>query len=538
MKLTYVKVVAAGALALFCSCGQAQVVINEVWANPAGGGSNDDVNEYIELYGTPGMSLTGYALATVFGGGDPDSDNIPGPVPQDDTGTFWDEGDELPEIDEAWSLDGMTIGSNGFLVIYNNANNSGTNPILLSLPAATTRARFTARHIPTSDVAGRIKNDGSGTYVLVRKRPFHSLSGQTSLYDGQSGYVTSSRYAWRKDVNQDVDFDGKLDYNGIGTVGGSPFPPETPIDSEEDQLYSPLPTPAPSSLEPYQMVDDVAVSNGGGKEYVRSSEQEIANTPNFNPDALSRVAYYGTNPNRGDRLNSQSQVVPTRSADEEFIYGEIPVNATRLYDAVKSGGPTFPGQPAGSRFTDISRTGFVMTPGNFNDGVTTGPQGTTVTQFRWVRGDFNFDGVVTCADRELMVARQGATLDDTTVYIDDRETPSTADDITITGWWKWQGREFNSVLAMVNFVSDGAAISAGDLAQFDAEFPGLCVPPCPADFNGDTFVDDGDFVVFAACYEAFIAEGACAAADFNADGFVDDADFVSFAAAYEAFVCP
>lgn len=61
---------------------------------------------------------------------------------------------------------------------------------------------------------------------------------------------------------------------------------------------------------------------------------------------------------------------------------------------------------------------------------------------------------------------------------------------------------------------------------------------CPCDFNGDTFVDDTDFVTFAAAYQAFTIPPADPAADLNSDGFVDDTDFVVFAAAYEAFTCP
>lgn len=60
---------------------------------------------------------------------------------------------------------------------------------------------------------------------------------------------------------------------------------------------------------------------------------------------------------------------------------------------------------------------------------------------------------------------------------------------------------------------------------------------CPADFSGDGFVDDTDFVTFAAAYQDFSVPPADARADFSGDGFVDDTDFVTFAAAYEAFNC-
>ncbi len=537
-----------GVLSLVACAGtaSAQVVINEVWANPAGGGgSGDDRFEYIELYGTPGMKLDGYMIASVYGGAD-DGNNIPGPLP-----TGWDQGDELPEIDEAWTLDGMTIGSNGFFVLYNNNGNNSNIPALL--PDATNRATFIQKHIPTSDTAGRIKNDGSATFVLLRKRPFHTLvsdgaGGFTSSYDGSAGYFSGTRYGWRKDVNPDVNFDGGIDLNGIATQNGFPYPPETPVDSE-DTSYAVIPTPPAMTLEPYQMVDDLSWSNGGGKEYARSQEQEISDTPTFNPDAVSRVAYYGTNPNSGDRLNALNQVVPTRSADEEFIYGDVLVNSTRLYDATTSGGPTYPGQPAGSRFEDISRAGFALTPGKFNDGVTTGAYGVTVTEFRWVKGDFNFDGVVDCTDRELLEARIGAGLDDTIAYVDDRGTPELIDDVVIPGWWKWQGRDFNAMLAMTDMNStDGAGgsnslfVTAADLAAFDALFPGLCSSPCPADLNGDTLVDDSDFVIFASAYNILVCDDpvmpAGCPADLNGDGLVEDGDFVVFAAAYNELLCP
>lgn len=61
---------------------------------------------------------------------------------------------------------------------------------------------------------------------------------------------------------------------------------------------------------------------------------------------------------------------------------------------------------------------------------------------------------------------------------------------------------------------------------------------CPADVNGDTFVDDADFVSFAAAYNEFLAPYRWAPNDFNGDGFVDDTDFVFFAAAYNEFLCP
>ncbi|MBX3388595.1 MAG: hypothetical protein KF691_03975 [Phycisphaeraceae bacterium] len=66
---------------------------------------------------------------------------------------------------------------------------------------------------------------------------------------------------------------------------------------------------------------------------------------------------------------------------------------------------------------------------------------------------------------------------------------------------------------------------------------------CVGDLNGDGFVDDDDFVIFANAYNTLIcptnpALYSCCPADFNGDGFVDDDDFVLFANAYNALLCP
>lgn len=65
---------------------------------------------------------------------------------------------------------------------------------------------------------------------------------------------------------------------------------------------------------------------------------------------------------------------------------------------------------------------------------------------------------------------------------------------------------------------------------------------CVGDLNGDTFVDDSDFVLFASAYNLLDCADptmpAGCPADFNSDGFVDDSDFVLFAAAYNELVCP
>ncbi|MGH7242739.1 MAG: IPT/TIG domain-containing protein [Phycisphaerales bacterium] len=65
---------------------------------------------------------------------------------------------------------------------------------------------------------------------------------------------------------------------------------------------------------------------------------------------------------------------------------------------------------------------------------------------------------------------------------------------------------------------------------------------CPSDLNGDSVVDDADFVLFASAYDLLdCSDGSMppgCPADMNRDGFVDDSDFTLFATAYDVLVCP
>jgi hypothetical protein len=58
--------------------------------------------------------------------------------------------------------------------------------------------------------------------------------------------------------------------------------------------------------------------------------------------------------------------------------------------------------------------------------------------------------------------------------------------------------------------------------------------PCPGDFNGDGFVDDSDFVLFADYYNALLDPRG----DLNGDGLTEDSDFALFADGYNALICP
>lgn len=500
---------AIAAITLLAGTSSAQVVINELIQDPPG---PELAWEFIELYGRPNMDLTGYAIACVKGGNDPEGDNIP---------------NAPAEFDEAFSLDGLSLGADGFLVLVNDPFGDAA---FFTHPTATL-SNFNARHIPSTDVAGNLANGDSSTYVLVRARPNHSIVGGASVY--------APGYTFRKEPNPDANFDGKLDF---GIEGGGAV-----------------------KVDPLQIVDDVAWSNNGGKEYVRSSDQEISETPGFDPDGLSRVNYFGTNPGLGHRIDGNLVVVSTRSADEEFIQGEIlrlpsgvgelPEYGRDTTDLALPKGPTnlsgplyaCPPSPANEaactvsgsgtfRFDDIvlvtnaglpNEVGFNLTPGTFNDDARFG-----VSQFRFVQADFNFDGVADSADLALIQSRVGATLDDRTDCLDEFGTPiidpGTGQPFQC---YTWEGRGFNGTEAMRWMdPSDGpggvnaSAVTVFDVMAAEAIIPGdrLC-----ADSNEDGVVTAADFSAWIVLFNTGNIKG-----DVNQDGAVTAADFSAWIGAF------
>lgn len=458
---------------------QAQVIINEVLQNPEG--SNDELWEYFELYGRPGMDLTGYAIGLMNGGIDSNNDGIIGP------------GDTVPEIDEAFSLDGLTLGANGFLVLYNDTGGTSNLVNLGLINAGANTSSFTAAHIPNVlDVPGKLSNDGSATYVLLRKRPDHSI-------DINNMSVYGPNYAFHKDIRHDVDGDGKTDFGTeINTIGTADVA---------------------RTVEPYQIVDEFSWSNAGGLEYTSSKEFEISDTPAFNPDMASRLAYYCSNPRRGHRtvgnLGAPFSIEITSIADESFIYGEMITSLFGNADFFKyktaidvmtglttTKAPTDLSANAwdgtcdpepddapnagcasitdgGYMFTDIDVTGFILTPGTFNDH----PTNANIRQFRFVTGDFNFDGVVNHIDERMILDRIGWTLDDQDV----------------DGTWLRQDADFQKTLMMLEMdMADTTTVNSDDL---DA-FYGVC-SVCGVATNADVRITEfmytgsgGEFIEF------------------------------------------
>ena len=490
------------AIAGACACAagtQAQVVINEVYENPPGDAQgNDDVLEYIELYGQPGMDLTGYAVALFKGGSDGEF-MPPNDIP-----------DVYTEIDEAFTLDGLTLGADGFLVIYNGT--AAQSLIPLFTPAQATAVSFFDAHIQNpNDINGNLQNDYSSTYLLIRKRPHHEV------IDGKSVY--GSGYAMWKDTNQDVDFDGKIDF-GI----------EIPLDRDIGIPFA----PPPEMVDPLQIIDEIAWSNAGGKEYVRSSEQEISSTEGFNPDAVSRLAYYGANPNLGLRINSNGQTVATRTADESWIYGEVKgASIDFTYDEMAYGAPT---DQSGDGFMDISIGSgdetYMLTPGDFNDHAPTG-----ITQFRFLTGDLDFDGDVDADDLGLFDAQLlDADFDATEDYIDPDSGMPIAD--PNNPGMNFQSYVFQGRLANAYLMARGLDPNDGSDSPSDADRMVLESMVGPVMCNDADFAEpfgELNFFDVSSFLGAFNSQAD--AADLNNDGQFNFFDVSAFLGAYTAG-CP
>jgi hypothetical protein len=97
-------------------------------------------------------------------------------------------------------------------------------------------------------------------------------------------------------------------------------------------------------------------------------------------------------------------------------------------------------------------------------------------------------------------------------------------------WEPGENGEFE--IAGLELVSQNPGLCAFTFAYIPYEGFGVG-NPCPADFNGDGFVDFFDFDDFVLCFEGTSCPTGTTA-DFNLDGFIDFFDFDDFVVAFEA----
>ena len=289
--------------------------INEVLINPPG--SSDDNCEFIELLGTPGKKLDGYAIAVLNGTQEKyyNANTMPPPpIP-------------APEIDEFFSLDGQALGSNGILVLV--VRNPSTFYFPEMLPDSNW-VKWTTLWNGGLDVPGTINNDGSTTCLLIRNRP-----GQT-----QSDPCDPNGLRWGKQIAHDAEYfpiggdnyqygNGNLDRGQPLGLGGS------------DTLD--MAGLANSDLsDDLEIVDEVSFEDGQGWEHDSDGRHvddgstfeglphrhvhAMDDPANFNPDAISRVDYRTKGPGWAPAPDATGEMPNGNNwpdtATEQWIRGE------------------------------------------------------------------------------------------------------------------------------------------------------------------------------------------------------------------------
>lgn len=265
---------------------QAVVFINKVFANPAG--SFDSTQEFIELLGVPGMKLDGYAVAVLNGvqtkyyplGSIPP---VPALVAQ--------------ECDEFFSLDGLTLGANGILVI-----GIGQAFDYETLLPDSHFSNWVNIWNGVNDInpPNTLDNDGGLTILLIRNRP-----GQTQADPANPGGLR-----WAKDAlpdgelvspvldpttSQPVDQfgDGNIDRGNPSGYGGDTLDMKGAL--------------TPSDADDLEVADEVSYQSDRGWRYDLDNRRVDINSNSvslperkvhtlydpqgFNPDCLVRVDY-------------------------------------------------------------------------------------------------------------------------------------------------------------------------------------------------------------------------------------------------------
>jgi len=292
-------------LLLAGSRAQATVFINEVFPNPPGG--SEGAKEFIELMGTPGMKLDGYAVALVSGGQRTLHPQAPFPPNCSDNPAILVC---RQEIDEFFSLDGLSLGANGILVLIRGT--AANYPVLLSDSAV--RVDWDSGPNPIwngfLDTPGGLQNDGSNTILLLRNRPggtqaTHPVPPVDDLRWGKSATTGIDEELVLpdppiSDPSNPPDGiliqygNGNLDNGGDNGQGGNTVDlrgQSTPLNLTDD----------------LEIVDEVSYEQDAGWEYdsddrhvnvgrssggLRESRVHAIGDPyGFNPDCLTRVDY-------------------------------------------------------------------------------------------------------------------------------------------------------------------------------------------------------------------------------------------------------
>lgn len=323
-------VLTATLVAIGSACASAQVFISEVFNNPPG--STDTTREYVELQGTPGMKLDGFAFAVA--NGVDSSYFLQGAIPPVPT--------PAPEIDEFFCLDGLSLGANGLLVLAIASQNN--YPTVL--PDSNFAEWINLENGLSQGSAGKMQNDGSNTYFLLRRRP-----GATPQdLSNPKGFV------WRKAALQDFELvlsvidpdtgiladrfgDGELDEgqpdnlgpNSVtndmhGLTGGGVF-----LEIVDEVSYE-----ANSGLE-YDTDDRLVDVGSSGQPLPERKVHTLDDPQGFTPDAVTRVDHRVKGPGWAPAPGAVGQLANGNNwqdtATEQWIRGEtVDLGGASYYD--------------------------------------------------------------------------------------------------------------------------------------------------------------------------------------------------------------
>lgn len=324
-------------LLTFPLASHAAVFINEVVINPPGG-SGDDFYEFIELQGTPGMKLDGYAIAVISGY--ETKTYVDETVPPRPNGiTPFLETESAPEIDEFFSLDGRSLGANGLLVVGIGAQGNYLGA-QFGADASNYAGPWSGIWNGLLDTPGKLQNDGSTTIVLIRNRP-----GRT-----QADPANPAGLRWGKDILCDDELiedvfdnvemeirdqwgDGDLD-DGLPNNHGIGGPNTLDLRGKSTLM---------DSTDDLEVVDEISFEGGRGWEYDSDSrhvdmDSTVFGLPHrhvhalddpqgFNPDALTRVDYRtkgdGWTPSAGATGEMTNGNNWQDTATEQWIRGDM-----------------------------------------------------------------------------------------------------------------------------------------------------------------------------------------------------------------------
>lgn len=433
-----IKTRLAFAAALFCAvpAAHATVFINKVFINPPGSG--DSLYEFIELAGTPGKKLDGYAIAVVNGtlAKYYPLNSIP-PRPA-----------VAPEIDEFFSLDGLELGPNGLLVIMSGDRNFDLNTLLpdTAVHDDWVGAIDSANRLWNGllDVPSSLQNDGSNSFLLIRNRPGSTQANPNpaTLRWGKDIYpddevfhnIVDPQSGTPSDQYGDGNFDFGQSNGGLPTISSPPgYPPQS-----AGQTFDMTGQSTPTLSDDLEIVDEVSMEHDRGWEFDTDERHVDVNSPvvglpyrhvhalddvqGFNSDMLIRV----------DSRVTGTGWVPTAGATGEYAGGTRNWQDTATEQWIRGDSvqcDACPGQGAAPRFfmDNTANTNPNVIPGQpyrtqvplwLNDGVAPDYSfavnsyqimagRVTPLSIPWIPGDIDRDGDCDAADIAKLATRFG-----------------------------------------------------------------------------------------------------------------------------------